>query len=353
MPLLYAIFTLMKSRLLELDVLRGIAAIGVVLAHFIKVNEPNRFDFNIGYVGIDLFFVISGFVIIWSASLIDARKFCLNRFSRIFPPYWFAVIFTTILFYLQNNTLIVPTEPYEPTNNLILKAMANLTMIQYYFRIENIDGQYWTMTVELFFYGCIFLLLLLRRLHKIEQYGVIALAFSTLYCFPLVNSFFLFHKIKAIFILIPYFPLFFAGILFYKLKFEAVTIKRIVFLFSTFVIQAFLFSTCYKNNNLVSLPVYLSLLCAIYIIFLLLVSNQLSFIVNTSSVWLGKISYSLYLIHGFLGKSILLPYFHETLLLSNSTAIIITITLLIGLSYFIYRFIEIPSLYYIRRILST
>jgi peptidoglycan/LPS O-acetylase OafA/YrhL len=156
----------MKVRILELDVLRGFAAIGVVLAHFIPVANPASFSFNIGYLGIDLFFIISGFVISWTATNNPNWKhFIANRFSRIFPTYWFAVLFTSfLLFYSNNFSLLIPKESYELTSNLFFKMVVNLSMIQYYFRVSDIDGQYWTMVIELTFYALLVVLLLLKKL---------------------------------------------------------------------------------------------------------------------------------------------------------------------------------------------
>lgn len=80
--------------------LRGIAAVAVVLTHLlISVREyggsiwtkvPNFF---LGNMGVDLFFVISGFVIVWvtKARLINyssVSQFLLKRFTRIYPIYW-------------------------------------------------------------------------------------------------------------------------------------------------------------------------------------------------------------------------------------------------------------------------
>lgn len=221
-------------------------------------------------------------------------------------------------------------------------------MLQHYFRVENLDGQYWTMTIELLFYGYVFILLLFRQIGEIERYSTIILALSALYCFPFFNSLLPFHKLKMSLLILPYFPLFFAGILFYKLKFEAITKKRIVLLFTTFIIQAFLFHTCYKNNTLVSFTIYLSALSALYLVFTLILYNKLAFIINDITIWFGKISYSLYLIHGYLGRSILIPYFHETLRLPFGTTVGITLIIVIGIAFCLHQFIEVPSMNYIR-----
>ena len=91
--------TLLKNRYIkQIDGLRGISILSVVLYHFF----PDIFVG--GFVGVDLFFVISGFVI--SKILIEEfnlnktisiKKFYVKRIKRIFPAF-FLVIFVSTIF---------------------------------------------------------------------------------------------------------------------------------------------------------------------------------------------------------------------------------------------------------------
>ena len=87
---------------MELDALRGIAAFSVVLFHYTArydsiYGHSNRllFKFNYGHLGVNLFFIISGFVIFMTLdrtkSVID---FVVARFSRLYPAYWTALALT-------------------------------------------------------------------------------------------------------------------------------------------------------------------------------------------------------------------------------------------------------------------
>lgn len=62
------------SRYEELDALRGIAALMVVLFHFTMYRQETKFGFKLGTTGVDLFFLISGFVIIMSLIKIKNSK---------------------------------------------------------------------------------------------------------------------------------------------------------------------------------------------------------------------------------------------------------------------------------------
>jgi peptidoglycan/LPS O-acetylase OafA/YrhL len=81
------------TRLLELDVFRGLAALAVVLFHYTTVYERTYdhhdemlFDFSLGHYGVQLFFIISGFVIFMTLNRTkSALDFVVSRFSRLYP----------------------------------------------------------------------------------------------------------------------------------------------------------------------------------------------------------------------------------------------------------------------------
>lgn len=139
------------SRLGGLDALRGIAALAVVIYHythhFDTVFHTRRdllFSFSRGHLGVQLFFVISGFVILMtlerSKSIAD---FVIARFSRLFPAFWIAAIFS----YLIIEWADIPYMRIRP-----IDALMNATMIPGFLGFHRIDGVYWTLQIELFFY---------------------------------------------------------------------------------------------------------------------------------------------------------------------------------------------------------
>ena len=91
-----------RQRLNQLDALRGLAAMAVVLFHFsTRFSElypqaaPQAWSVPLGYVGVNLFFIISGFVIFMTVER-TARPadFVVSRISRLYPAYWVAIILT-------------------------------------------------------------------------------------------------------------------------------------------------------------------------------------------------------------------------------------------------------------------
>jgi peptidoglycan/LPS O-acetylase OafA/YrhL len=85
------------DRITELDGLRGLAVLSVVLAHYFGEVSHRIFVFDLGWLGVDLFFVLSGFLI--GGILIDNRdsasflsSFYIRRALRIFPIYYLVLV---------------------------------------------------------------------------------------------------------------------------------------------------------------------------------------------------------------------------------------------------------------------
>ena len=153
------------DRIDYIDALRGIAAMAVVLHHFGgPVIENLGFDF--GRYGVLLFFVISGYVIPYSLTARHSHPltfFGLSRFFRLYPAYWLSILLM----------LWIGSKPIDG-----LQMAANLTMVQRFLGIEDIQGVYWTLAVELaFYFGCLFLFLA-RVLDRLKRLMIVLAALS-------------------------------------------------------------------------------------------------------------------------------------------------------------------------------
>ncbi|WP_424215119.1 acyltransferase family protein [Streptomyces sp. BI20] len=137
-----------------LDGLRILAALAVVLYHYTAVvgawsvngrtKFPTLFPFAAyGWLGVQLFFLISGFVICMSCWGKPLQHFFVSRVVRLFPAYWFAVLATTAVVAL----IAGGKRPLQLTDVLV-----NLTMLQEPMGVRSVDGAYWTLFVELRFY---------------------------------------------------------------------------------------------------------------------------------------------------------------------------------------------------------
>ncbi|WP_181005110.1 acyltransferase family protein [Pseudomonas putida] len=143
----------MHARLDSIQVLRAIAALSVVLyhSHFVvnpfppeyKINIP--FIYSYGYLGVDLFFAISGFIIyhITNGKTLNTAEFISKRFFRIYPVYW---IFCLLSFYLYtNNGLHFGPKEFDIENLLLSMAIFPLQGSPAY-------GVGWSLEHEIIFY---------------------------------------------------------------------------------------------------------------------------------------------------------------------------------------------------------
>ncbi len=324
-----------KNRLLELDALRGIAAVSVMIFHYSIGQNAERlgWEFRYGVTGVDLFFVISGFVITLSIQKIQKwQDFAVFRFARLYPTFWACVLITTFFILL-----------YEPTSISFSQFLANLTMFPVYFGIENLDQVYWTLLVEMVFYLWILAVWLFGKMRQIVTIGLLFLVAVVLFHalgtrIPVVYSF-LTWKVQFL----NHFPLFYTGILFYQLKFKTFDWRYLVLIGFGMATAFYLHDkggrTMYHTSALEH-----NLLIALYhLLFLLFVLGKLTFLVNPIFLFLGKISYSLYLLHQYIGLH-LIETLYQNLGLNIYLAVILTIAVIIGLSYLVTVYVEDPAI---------
>ena len=322
-------------RIKELDSLRGIAAIMVVFFHFTYNKPEAQYGFKIGTTGVDLFFIISGFVIFMSLNNISSsRDFIINRISRLYPTYWASVTFTfLILLVCSKFTGFLIQFP------IYLK---NMTMFQYYLKAPNLDEVYWTMIVEMLFYLGVLIIFQLKLLRYFKLIGLIL----TLIAF-MMKYYFSKQGIVVILVglipLIEYVPLFFAGTIFYKIYSKnGNSYINYGLILICFICQNLLFKNSGRARYYITQFDYLLILLIYYSLFIAFINNYLSFLVSKVTIFLGKISFALYLTHNIVSTAILLPFFLSNFKINFWLACLITLTLNLLVAAFITYKIEIP-----------
>lgn len=319
-----------NNRLFELDALRGIAALAVVVYHyFYRYNElHNRPDEIISWVyfgkyGAQFFFIISGFVIYWTLSRVKKPfDFLISRFSRLYPVYWVAVIITFSI-------VAITGLPGKEVS--IYEALCNLLMFHEYFKIPHVDGVYWTLTVELTFYFWIFILYLCRQLKRAEYWMLPVLLVAVLQSAgflklpEIVNKIFITYHISF----------FIAGISFYKI------INKISDRFTVLLILISLISTAF----IISVKHFL-VFSVFYTCFYFAISGKLKLLSFKPFVFLGGISYSLYLLHQNIGFIILDTFYNHQL--PTALGAFLSITLCVLAATLLNKYVEKPALSAIR-----
>ena len=156
--------------LLSIQILRAVAALGVLLHHTAHevaaktgVSVPLG-EFVVGAGGVDLFFVISGFVMVYASERLFAqpgasRVFFLRRLARIVPLYWAATAILVGYVYVAHR--IFPP-PFITTEGVI----ASFLFIPYPLpngAMAPVHALGWTLNYEMFFYAVFALAIMLPR----------------------------------------------------------------------------------------------------------------------------------------------------------------------------------------------
>ncbi|MFG2790400.1 acyltransferase family protein [Streptomyces sp. NPDC048419] len=150
-----------RPRLYAIDGLRLVAALMVAVHHYAgswRVDQPANAVWDrpvseimptvyhlatYGWIGVEIFFVISGFVICMSCWGRTPRQFFVSRVIRLYPAYWFGIVFTTVF---------VVVVPGVWDRLKVRDILLNLTMLQSGSGVDSVDGVYWTLWSELRFY---------------------------------------------------------------------------------------------------------------------------------------------------------------------------------------------------------
>ena len=334
-----------KKRFSELDALRGIAAIAVVLFHFTFGYDNgftglsnDKFYFKYGYLGVNLFFIISGFVIFMTLEKTkDSRSFFVSRFSRLYPAYWTAIILTVLLTTVINAPILKHMYTFK-------QVIVNFTMLQSFVKINDVDGAYWTLAVELVFY---FWMWVIFKLKKLQYINWVALAW-TIFSGLCAASNFGFKKYVNVIFIAPFAPLFMAGILFYLLKTKKGNLLTHVFIFATLVFELYfeykLKTTVNPEGRFDIIPS--ATITIFYIVFYLFAYNRLVGLSGKLLGFLGGISYSLYLIHENIGYGII--YWLKRICDNALFFLPITIGIVVTLAWLINKYVEKPAMRKIR-----
>lgn len=293
--------------------LRGLAVFLVFLVHYNSLVSPYisepivtiaRFVSDFGHLGVDLFFVLSGYLIygnLIQKSNFDARSYCIRRVSRIYPTF----IFVFLLYLLLS--IIFPYESKIPSDwsEAVSYVMANLFLLPGIFEIKPVIAVAWSLSYEVFYYITIPILIyvfgLQRRSVKMRLAGVIIVS---VFCF--LSHYYMGGKVRLL--------MFVSGIALFEL-FDSKRIRVSYNGEAFFIILLGLFgaSGFYEIKGTI---LYLIAFVG-FIFFCLPAFNPESKTYSRLSYkplrWLGNMSYSYYLIHGltlkflFLITGLLLP----------------------------------------------
>jgi peptidoglycan/LPS O-acetylase OafA/YrhL len=330
------------SRLPGLDGLRGIAAMAVVLFHFTAWDPFLRtgqyggpgllFWFPYGCLGVELFFIISGFVIFMTLERTTSFvAFAAARFARLYPAF-LACMLTSLALILLFRWGQVPIDA-----RLIV---ANLTMIPQSFGALYIDGSYWSLRFELEFYLLAGLTCLVLRCRAPEVPCAIWLA-GELLLRGWVGMMPMNIVMKATHTSFAH--LFVIGIMLYRLRAGQATKLTLPLLLLAISIGFF---GRYWSEAPISGAAYGAVTAGFAALVWIATTSYGRFLSIAPLRFLGRISYPLYLIHGAAGSELVARLL--TAGWNPNVAVLVTIASAIGLAWAISTFVEWPAQRWLR-----
>lgn len=273
------------ERFESLDAIRGIAALSVLLCHYcygyyvlFDVSENGISAARTFGLAVQLFFMLSGFVIFYSVnSNTLVFTFLKKRFIRLYPTFWICLLIS----YASIKIFGLPG--LEVTGK---EAFFNITMLPQFFGALKVDSCYWTLVPEFFFYLMMGGLIYFKLLDKMVIVSLVWLFLSFIHLH-------VYHiKVLGLLLNLDYASYFLAGIMVYELKRDKKQKIFWVILFITVVLGLSKYLDSIGN---------LMVLTALYLFFISLIFSDLKFLENRVLLFLGKISFPLYLLHQNIG----------------------------------------------------
>ncbi len=327
------------NRVGEIDLLRFLAAMAVVLFHytfrgyaasnyspmaFADISPVTKY----GYLGVELFFLISGFVILMTASSGSLNKFIASRIARLYPAFWFGCTLTFIAIFIFGG---------ERFSADVKQFLLNLTMLHEFIHVKSIDGVYWTLTIELKFYAMVVLVLLLRQIHRAEAFLAAWLAVS------IALIFFPSYRLREI-LIVDYSPYFVAGAVCFLIYKRGWSLNRLAMIMVSLTLAIYgalrslaiiekMYSTPFDGALIAAI------ICSFFVVMALIASRKLTIVTKRNWTLVGTLTYPLYLIHQNIGY-MMLGYAHTRV--NSYVALFTVIGLMLLASYAVHRFVEKP-----------
>ena len=313
--------------------LRFFAALSVVLFHLnqstIVVHNWYRNVINCGWLGVPVFFVISGYCIALSADhSSDIKSFLAKRFFRIFPPYWFSLVVVGLAACFQKLYTGSNAVANLPHNFISLLATLTLTTSPLS-AIKTINWVYWSLTFELFFYLILWISLIFAKQYRI--YFLLAVSMIAL-IMPQQHT--------GILVFLDQWPTFGCGICVYYYFKSVDKVSWVCFSLLLIINSSGLYVKFGEN--------IIYIIAAMVTVIIIFVSHFIDIQKNIFSK-LGEISYSVYLLHVPVGVFII-SLFENAYIQKNPFANMAydigVYSVLTALAWLMFKFIEQQGIVY-------
>ena len=303
-----------------INALRAFAAIFVAWGHFVSgQGKYLSLSGRYGYLGVHIFFVISGFVIPWSLyraryALRDYPRFLLKRNVRLYPPYLASIAITV----LATNFVMAPVLHLPRVSVTVGGLLAHFAYLNDIIHVPWINVVYWTLAIEFQWYllvGLVFPLLVTRsRLARFTSLAAMMVAY-----FTVGHERLIFHSL----------PIFLVGVFVFQYRINLISLREMLGLIAVMVLA--------MSGPIGWIVAGVSVTTGMLIAFAIFENQMMDRV--------GDVSYSLYLLHLPIGVTMIgclshwLPY-------SGSYMIVLDVVGLAAsglVAWVMYQFIEKPS----------
>ncbi|MBF9068329.1 acyltransferase family protein [Streptacidiphilus fuscans] len=341
--------------------MRLIAALAVAGYHYLGIKTPAQWgvsplDFAYplhhalmyGWLGVEAFFVISGFVICMSSWGRTPGQFAVSRISRLYPAYWCAIVL------IVARIALIPMQTHNIASVIHPRiVLANLTMFPGSLHINLLDGVAWTLNVEAHFYLLMAAVLAFGTTYQ-RMMGFCAVWLVAGYVVQETHSTFLDD-----FVLSDYTGLFVAGMAVYLMYRFGQNLMLWTLLGSAWAYELVMLQdrlnghpADWGTNVLCSWTVAAALLTGFLVLLMLATIGPLARVQWRWLVTAGALTYPFYLVHQAIG----VPMGEELTLhvgwLGVWGRILVTVGSMLLLSYLIHRLVEKPLGRYLRQRLA-
>lgn len=336
-----------------IQILRGFAAIFVMLYHATRHYATSEISFlggffKYGFFGVDIFFVLSGFVIYLSSYKYlengNSFDFLKKRIIRIYPSFWFFLLIPLTIVFLVFPQYISDKSAFELSNYINVFFLL--------FDHPQISQISWTLSFELYFY-LLFFLVILNKKFKYLVFLILIGSFVNLVNIDLFPNLYLQKYLFS-----PLILEFFLGVLVAIFLKKSKNKNNVLFGFLFLISIVYYFAIPFLSaNDFISISKHNRILNFGFASFLLILSLVLieKFNAIKSSkllILVGDSSYVLYLIH-----SVILSFFDNQLILSgklivinNQITTLLVCSFIVFLSVFLHKYIEKPMLKYLNAV---
>ncbi len=331
-----------RGRVEVLDLLRLLAVLAVVLFHYgfrgaaadglTLVSLPDLQPVaKYGYLGVQFFFVISGFVIAYSAEGRTASGFAIARIARIYPGFLVCMTATFLV------TLAIGAPRFETS---AAQWFANLFVVSPALRQPFMDGAYWSIVYELIFYGWVFLLMSLGWFRRHIDWIVIVWLGVSIADTALVHSGLL-HRLFVT----DQSAFFAAGLVLYEIYRGRRDRKVMLLLALTAVAavdQALIGAAWTRNHYAIELDNWVVASICLGAIGAVWLATRVRRLPLPAPLILaiGGLTYPMYLLHQHIGFMLFNRFEGYA---SPAVLIVATVATMIALSWAIWRFVERPA----------